>query len=121
MHLLERGFEQDLAHNVVQTLIRRKFLDDVRDATDYAQSRAAKGWGIESIRAHLASKGVEESTIDQALFGISETQVNQALQALEKCRKSPDTAKCARFLTSRGFDEDVIEQAIASYCRETGL
>lgn len=117
-HLLARGFETDIADQVIQNFIGRRFLDDERDARDFVRARTTKGWGPYKIRTQLIAKGVEESTIDQVLAEPVEQEVDRAIQVLVKARKPADRAKCARFLFSRGFDSDVITEAVASYCRE---
>jgi len=117
-HLLAKGFEIEIADKVVQNFLGRRFLDDERDARDFVRTRASRGWGPYKIRTHLIAKGVEESTIDQVLSEPVEQEVDRAIQVLVKARKPADRAKCARFLFSRGFDSDVIGDAVASYCRE---
>ncbi|HTT37646.1 MAG TPA: recombination regulator RecX [Burkholderiales bacterium] len=80
--------------------------------------RAAAGrFGSLRVAQQLIARGVSTETAEQALAGLRADELGNARAALRKrFARSPadpaEYARQARFLAQRGFDEDVIEQAL---------
>jgi regulatory protein len=104
----------------VEKLKDYKFLDDGDYAKSYVEY-AAKKKGSRLIRMELRGKGISEEEIDEAIDGIEEEDELTAVCALlEKYMKGKTAdkatlAKAARYLTGKGFDYDVIKEALSSY------
>jgi regulatory protein len=121
--ILSWGCTLDDAHAVVAKLIEQKFLDDHRYAEAYVNDklRFAK-WGRLKIVYMLRMQGMEPTIIQEAVDRINPDQYLQCLQdELGKKRKSIKAAhpiemkaKLFRFAAGRGFEPDVIQQALAA-------
>lgn len=115
VQLARRGF---LPIEVDEALARLEgwgFLDDSRAADARLRrftGRRAKG--IELLREDLARHGIDEETIDAAIlarFPVEEAERAFAL-LLERYKSPTPVARAARFLASRGFDEEAVESAV---------
>jgi regulatory protein len=111
--LLRKGFDEDAVQVVIDRLRARNILNDTRFADARIQSRSAKGFGLDRIRLELAATGVELQS-SEAVYP-DQAQLIQAI-LLDRIAKKPATnrASAGRFLTARGFSEDLVESALES-------
>jgi regulatory protein len=110
--LAAKGFPNAEIEAVLDRLEYRKIIEDERIAQGIASSDAGIGPG--RMRAKMAKLGLDESTVDSALVHFDdETQLTQMRQLITKRKFTvSDRAKAARFLNSRGFDEELVMLAI---------
>lgn len=90
------------------------YLDDARVARKKAQAELRAGWAGDALLARLTGAGLDEALVRSAVAeAISETgwAALPAARALVAARKLTGP-KAARFLASRGFDEDVVERLV---------
>ena len=69
------GLEGDraAAQEVVDVLVKEKYVDDLRYASAFARDKSAiQGWGEVKIRYMLSAKGVPRDVIDKALEEIDQ-------------------------------------------------
>lgn len=97
----------------IRRLYELRYLDDQRFAHSTAEQARRRGYGSEYVRAQLASKGVADSLIDEALRGALGDETELARHALARRypgepQRPAERAKAARFLLRRGFPEAVI-------------
>ena len=92
------------------------YLDDGRVAQRKARSELLAGWAGEALLARLTATGLEEaiarSAVKDAIAESGWTAL-QAARTLIVARKL-EGARGARFLASRGFEEDVVERVIGT-------
>lgn len=114
-HLTTKGFDEETVELAIAHLIRRKFLDDARVIEAFvAAQKGRRAHGPEWIRAKLLARGAEEAEIEAALAeSVTEETVFDVLKV--KFPHGGEPAKMARFLAGRGFTEDQIEAALASF------
>jgi len=115
--LAAKRFEEAVVERVIARLVSRHMLDDSELARSRTRSRAARGIGLERIREELRRLGIDSESIEAAV----QEQLPDEPQWTEttlrrKIEKRPDLTRAAayRFLSSRGFPEDQIEQAVES-------
>ena len=61
--------DRDAVHEVLDCLIREKYVDDMRYASAFARDKASiAGWGSIKISHALLAKGVDRVIIGEALF-----------------------------------------------------
>ena len=107
----------ELTEEVIEDLKQNNFLNDMRFALTFAESKfRLKKWGKVKIRHHLEHKGITEAQIIKALNQIDEKEYLEIFHALvnEKRRKLNESNeytlnyKIGQFLMSRGFEGDLI-------------
>jgi SOS response regulatory protein OraA/RecX len=107
--LRERGVGEAERQETLETLSRIGYVDDERLARTRAEQLAARAAGDALIRHDLEGRGIDPQL------------VAAALDALEPERKRAEriaasrglTAKTARYLASRGFDQEALEAVVA--------
>ena len=112
--LSRRGYPELEIAEALKRAVALGYLDDSRVAQRKARSDLQAGWAGEALQARLAAAGLEESTARSAIKdAINEAGWSALLAArtLLAARKL-EGAKAARFLASRGFEEDVVERVI---------
>lgn len=114
--LARRGYEPQKIDQALERAVALGYLDDTRVARRRAQADLKDGWAGEALLARLVHAGLDEQTARaavQAEIAESGWSAPEAAQALVKARKLSG-AKGARFLASRGFEEDLVERVIGT-------
>lgn len=110
-----------LAEEVVETLVKEKYVDDLRYASAFARDKASiQGWGEVKIRYMLSAKKVSREVIDQALAEIDTERASSKLQKLletkyKSLREDPQCRlKLLRFALGRGYGYDEVSKVVDS-------
>ena len=110
-----------LAAEVVETLVKEKYVDDLRYASAFARDKSSiQGWGEVKIRYMLSAKKVSREVIDQALSEIDTERASSKLQKLletkyKSLREDPQCRlKLLRFALGRGYSYDEVNATINS-------
>ena len=115
------GLEGDraAAQEVVDVLVKEKYVDDLRYASAFARDKSAiQGWGEVKIRYMLSAKGVPRDVIDKALEEIDEDKAESRLEKLlqNKLKSLKDDPqrrlKLLRFALGRGYSYDEVNSLI---------
>jgi regulatory protein len=106
--LARGGIELDDAETAVRTLRDAGLLDDARFAAQRARALAERGRSDRAIRFDLESQGVDRDLVAEALAAL-EPERERAARVVSRRGSGPKTA---RLLVQRGFDPDVVEQAL---------
>jgi regulatory protein len=104
-----RGAGPAERREVLELLERVGYVDDRRFAAGRAAALAARGSGDALIRDDLERRGVAAETIDAALAGLEPESVRAERIVAARGR----SAKTARYLAGRGFEEDAVSSAVA--------
>ncbi len=122
LKLRARGIDPAEADAAVEKVANAGWQDDTRFACSIARTRATAGYGPLYIRAELASHGLGEDVITQALASLNEAgEIDWADVARAQVRRrfgqqaSLSTQlqhKAAGYLMRRGFGSDSIRSAI---------
>jgi regulatory protein len=107
--LRRTGISQAAEDETLRALLRAGLVDDSRFAQSRAQALAERGKGDAAIRFDLRRQGVAEDEIDTAVASL-EPERDRAERVI--ARRGAGVAT-ARLLARRGFDEDVVEVAVA--------
>ena len=109
----------DEVEQVLDALVREKYIDDLRYASAYARDKASiSGWGATKIRYMLSSKGVSSETIALALEEIDSGKAQNRLEKLmeNKIRVLKDDPQCRlkmlRFGLGRGYAYDEVSSVV---------
>ena len=107
------GGDSDASNEILDSLLKDKYLDDMRYASAFARDKSAiAGWGSAKIRYALAAKGVERDIIDAALMEVDRGKADDRLEKLmaNKYRTLKDDPQCRmkllRFALGRGYSYD---------------
>ncbi len=107
---LERRLTQrdgaDAARSATERLAELGAVDDGRHAREVAQHRLRAGWGPARIAHDLATAGVAEAEIAEALASITSDDVEAAARTAIGTRTG---AEAWQRLSARGFDEETAE------------
>ena len=115
------GLEGDraAAQEVVDILVKEKYVDDLRYASAFARDKSAiQGWGEVKIRYMLSAKGGPRDVIDKALEEIDQDKADSRLEKLlqNKLKSLKDDPQCRlkllRFALGRGYSYDEVNSLI---------
>ena len=109
------GFSTETSTSVLSFLKDRKFVNDRRTIENHIERRSGRrSYGKEKIRVELLRRGAPEELVEECLQSSTiQDEVDSALEALHgRFAGSVDRAKAGRFLMGRGFDEELVEQAL---------
>lgn len=112
--LLQRGYDDEETDAALQRAAELGYLDDARVAERKAREALDDGWAGEVLVAKLVAGGLDESVaqraVDEAIAATGWDALKAARKLAEKRRLEGE--KAARFLASRGFEEDVISRLV---------
>tara|TARA_R110000868_G_scaffold38572_11_gene134777 strand:+ start:8746 stop:9219 length:474 start_codon:yes stop_codon:yes gene_type:complete len=115
------NFQEDLIIQVIDELIEKDYLSDLRFSEQYVNMLLNKGLGFKKIKYELKLKGISDARIIE-LLNISD--INWHTNALNLAHKKYGKknirdvkilAKIQRHLYSKGFDIDIIYYVINYY------
>ena len=111
-----RSFAPEALSSVLDKLEQNGFLSAERVVEQIIRTRRSR-FGSQRIVHELKEKGIDEHLIHSALLSLKETELDAALKIWQKkFGKLPDTreerGKQMRFMMSRGFSMEVIQQAL---------
>lgn len=116
--------DAEAAAKVVETLVKEKFVDDLRFASAFARDKSSiQGWGEVKIRYMLAAKGISRQNIDSALEEIDGARAASRLEKLmeNKYRSLKDDPQCRlkmlRFALGRGYGYEEISGIVEQLTR----
>lgn len=121
------GLWSEAIENIISELISRNFLNEERFAIAYAGGKfRIKKWGRQKIRMELKKRRVPDKIITKALREIEtgdyDNAIEKVLAAKWKSEKEKHPLKkklkVMRYLASRGFETDLINQHIQRYAEE---
>jgi len=107
--LAQRGVGDAEREQALETLERIGYVDDERFARARAEQLAARGSGNALIRHDLERRGVAPELIEAALSALEPERERAAAIATRRGR----SVKTARYLASRGFEADALEEIVA--------
>lgn len=120
--LLRKGFDKELAEQVVEEFVRAGYLDDQRFAQMYITDSVNLGAkGMFRIRQELMRKGISGSILDRAM---EETEVDSASalaeyvsqrNLCENIHSRKDLEKLKARLARRGYSLREINQCLSAY------
>ncbi len=123
MKLRTWGINPDDARDILESLQKRRYVDDVRFARAYTRDKLRfSRWGRAKIRIGLMSKRVKGELIGLALEEIDENEYREVLMAVlrAKMRTIEDVesyegkTRLFRYGVSRGFEMAEVSNAIRS-------
>jgi regulatory protein len=108
--LRARGYGEVERDEAIDSLVRTGLVDDVRFAEGRARALAGRGAGDALIRHTLARAGVAGEIIADALL----TLAPEADRARAVVERRGTGAKTARYLSGKGFSEEIVAGVVAS-------
>lgn len=120
MRLMNRWHvAQEKRHEVLDKLIKLKFIDNRRFAEAYTRDKLRfQGWGKRKIRSGLMGKGIEREIIEAVLAEVEsdDSQLMRLLAAKKRTVKATDEyqmkIKLMRFALGRGFEYEAVADCI---------
>mgnify|MGYP006344988193 FL=1 len=117
--------DRDKAEKVVETLVKEKFIDDLRYSSAFARDKASlAGWGETKIRYMLSSRGIPKEVITLALEEIDGDKAADKLERLmaNKFKSLKDDPQCRmkmlRFALGRGYDYEEASSVLDKLVRQ---
>lgn len=112
------------AEEVVQSLVRDKYVDDLRFASAFARDKASlQGWGEVKIRYMLSAKKISRDIIDAALSEIDQDKASSKLFKLveTKYKSLRDDPQCRlkllRYALGRGYSYEDVNDLISQFMK----
>lgn len=115
--LMERGYNAESAGEAIRFLMKKGYLDEAAQCTQYALSVKGR-YGARRIRAYLAHHGYAAEAIAEAVAQIPEEDTREALSRYIEKRYTPfplepnERRKAVSALLRRGYTISEIFQAI---------
>ena len=124
--LLDRGFSDQIAQQVVDRLKELRLLDDARYASGYLKARTKKGYGLRRSSYELRRRGIPEELLEEAAQDVSEEEeLESALSAGRKIwqktasmEKKKRRQKLYATLTQRGFGYETVDRVLRRLAEE---
>jgi SOS response regulatory protein OraA/RecX len=107
--LAARGVSEDERVGALATLMRTGLVDDRRFAEARAERLAERGGGDALIRHDLVRAGVDADLVEHALTAL-ESERERAERIVARRGSGPKTA---RYLSGKGFSEEVVHAVVA--------
>ena len=111
--------DEDKAQEILQSLIKDKFVDDARYAAAFARDKSRlEGWGPIKIRFKLRVKGVADTAIEEGLSQIDADEADEKLYRLVSARRKalegdPQIKlKLLKYALGRGYSYDQVAPAV---------
>ena len=120
--LLTWKVSSDDAEQIINLLVKEKFLDDARYATFYVRDKFRfNGWGKIKLRIMLNQKEISKAIIEEALNQIDPELYKQKClrlisdksASLKESNQFKRKGKLFRFAAQRGFESDLIHQILS--------
>ena len=120
------GGDSAAAEKIVETLVREKFIDEIRYSSAFARDKSSiAGWGETKIRYMLSSKGIPRETISQALEEVDSVKASVKLEKLmgNRLKSLKDDPQCRlkmlRFALGRGYGYEEASSVIDRLMKRT--
>ena len=119
------GVSEEDANYIIDRLTKEKFIDDSRFARAYCHDKFCYShWGRVKIRQMLRHLRLSDEEIAEGMAAIPEEAycetLSDALRAKDRTLKDTDTyqrkGKLVRHLLSRGFEAELVIEAVNEYC-----
>ena len=114
--LAERGVDELAREEALATLRRTGLVDDRRFAERRAAALAGRGAGDGLIRHELASAGISDELVEEALAAL-DPELERARMVVERRGAG---ARTARYLSGKGFAGDVVGAVAGESGEELG-
>jgi SOS response regulatory protein OraA/RecX len=108
--LARAGVSSGDREHAVTALIEAGAVDDRRLAARRGRHLAEAGWGNEAIRARLRAEGLGPEEIEAAVEKLEPERV----RAVRLAAGTRDARKAWNLLSRRGFDSEVVSEAVAA-------
>jgi regulatory protein len=123
--LIRRGAPPDVAATVVTDLVRRGHVDDAALAQHFAQTRAARGYGVARIAADLRARGVAADLVTAAVTDLdpalhldrARAIARRRLPALARLAPERAAVRLRDHLLRRGFSASVVIRVVREALR----
>lgn len=113
------GEDEESISEVMDSLIRDKYVDNLRYATAFSREKSSiGGWGGVKIAMGLRAKGIDNDTIRIALAEIDGERATERLKRLLLSKKHSLTGdpywklKLIRYALGRGYGYDEVNKAL---------
>lgn len=119
--LVEYGIFNEEAENIISQLIQENFLNEERFALAFARGKfRIKRWGRIKIKLELKQHKVSEYCISKALkqiddneyFATLEKIIEKKTKEVKESNKIKKQYKIIKYAMSRGYEQDIIMDAI---------
>ncbi|MDR1104643.1 MAG: recombination regulator RecX [Endomicrobium sp.] len=121
--LLQKGYDKDMALNVVNRLKELNYINDDRFSKNYAIYLSQKGKGEFAIKGELEKQGIDKVLIMEALDEVKfqEEPYEQIVKMMRskfknfKWKDKSEVRRAAAFFLRRGFSSENIAKAFREY------
>lgn len=100
---------------VMERLIERGYVDDLRFAEYYVENRfTKKGISTKRLKMELAKKHIAGDIIDQVMQDSARNEEGELRKMIEKKRARYDDEKLLAYLVRQGFDYQLVKDTISA-------
>ena len=112
--LIQKGLPDDLVHDAINQLSDDGLISDFRYCESMVNYQYQRGQGPQKIRYKLRSDGISDEVIENTFESLSPDWESSLIHLFKKkysdraARTPSERAKQVRFLSSRGFPQEMI-------------
>ncbi len=116
-YLYRKKADAELSDNLITEFTKRGYLNDAKFASWFIELKTRKHKSTRAIRSELFSKGISREVADE-VFSSEGTDEEAALKTLiskksQQSRYKKAPLKLAKYLTSQGFNYDLVKKHLA--------
>jgi regulatory protein len=115
-YLVKKGFEQEIIEGTLLNLEKQNYVNDADFAHMWIKNRLLlNARSPRMLRMELYKKGIEKSTIEDALKSFDEEDYQDSLKDLinKKRRQYPDDEKLMQYLVRKGYNYGEIKDSLS--------
>ena len=103
------------ASQIIERLVARGYLDDVKFAEWYVENRfVKKGVSAQRLKMELMKKGVSKEIIEEVLRGSERNDEEEARKIIAKKRAKYTDEKLIQYLCRQGFPYELVSELVRS-------
>jgi regulatory protein len=122
-YLYKKKIEPEQIQSLVDEFTDKGYLDNAKFAQWFAELQARRGKSDRAIRSELFKKGIGRELADETLVAAAGGEEDRLKAMIEKKRKlsryKNDPEKLAKYLTSQGFNWQMVKQELLSNREDT--
>ncbi len=126
--LTKKGFDKQLAEQVVDFLKEKRFIDDEIFAQGLIESKLKKSEGLRKIKTDLFRKGLDKKLIEEKCAAVKENYnedqivqdiVNKKLDKLKNVDIKVAKRRIFAYLMRKGFSPEIVSDFLSNMNKES--
>ncbi len=115
--LVQRGYPEDVAEDVLDEMERAGYVDDEEYARRFRETHGE--WGCRRIRHELVRRGIDEAVLEKIIVYDEKDEQQRAMNLIRSWMPGLTARQLEGRLVRRGFREDLARRLVRKACGES--